>query len=418
MFRSLLFKVIYTVIMFLATILLGNIVHPEQFGAISLLVLNTALFSLVTGIGADTMIMHMLGNNKWSIDEAVHFMWRTIALQFAFFFILEIGCIALFKMALLSAAKGLNFFFIDLIYFTGVVFVEKFIALFYSTHKATFVNMILSGIAITYLGLLAVFYFWLKVHLMVIIYSFAIQSLMQGIVLFFTFFSKYEFKGSAISNKEIAFFLRISSVVMITNIIQLLAYRVDFWIIKSYFSNYEVGIYTQANKFANLIWLVPNIVAQLLIPKYLFLQKEQLSKIFRLSFISNLLIVLATILITRMFYLYFLNSEYREGLSAFYLMLPGYFFWAMVIYFAGYFSWQGKFRYNLFGSMGCLLVILVTDFLLIPRFSYNGAAIANTVAYTIIFCYYVFMIIKSGTFSVKELFIPRRKDIQQIMILK
>jgi O-antigen/teichoic acid export membrane protein len=418
MFRSLFIKVLYTILMFLATILLGNIAHPEHYGAISLLILNAALFSLVTGLGADTMIMHMVGNNKWSIDEAIYFMWRTIVLQLSLFVVLELGCMFFFKISLLSTQPGFHYFFIDLLYFLGVVLVEKFIALFYSVHKATIANIALVVVASAYFLLLSVYYFFLHTNFSIILYSFAIQSLLQGVVLLIIFFSNHNLKGSPIKDKKITFFFRASSIVMITNIIQLLAYRIDFWILKANYSNYEVGIYSQANKFANLVWLVPNVTAQLLVPKYIMIEKTDLLKVFRSSFVTNLLIVIATIVFANVFYWWVLNPEYRQGLKAFYLMIPGYFFSAAVIYFSSYFSWKGDFKYNLWGSIGCFLVILIADLLLIPKLSYNGAAIANSIAYTSIFGYYIFRMTRVN-FKMSDLFMLRPNDIQKaIMILK
>ena len=102
MFQSLGFKIVYTVLMFLATLVLSNLALPGNFGIISLLILNASLFSLVTGLGADTMIMHMLGNHKWSVEEAVYFMWRTVGIQLLLFTLLEAGCFAVTGWSLLS----------------------------------------------------------------------------------------------------------------------------------------------------------------------------------------------------------------------------------------------------------------------------------------------------------------------------
>ena len=99
MFKSLAFKIVYTVLMFVAGLLLSNLALPEYFGVVSLLILNASLFSLVTGLGADTMILHMLGNQKWNMPQAIYFMWRSVALQVLLFVVLEYSKNTLFLIS-------------------------------------------------------------------------------------------------------------------------------------------------------------------------------------------------------------------------------------------------------------------------------------------------------------------------------
>jgi len=218
-----------------------------------------------------------------------------------------------------------------------------------------------------------------------------------------------------LNNKEFIAALKLSSVVMITNIIQLIAYRVDFWILQYFYGNYEVGIYAQANKFANLVWIVPNILAQLLIPKFALASKSEVPKIFSGGFYFNLSGIIISVVCANFFYFFYLNIEYRTGLTPFYLMLPGYFFWASVIYIGAYFSWAGKFSYNLICSSCCFVLILVADLILIPRFGLEGAAWANTIAYTAVFMLYMFILMKKYSFKWNELLLFRKKDFSTII---
>ncbi len=118
------------------------------------------------------------------------------------------------------------------------------------------------------LPLLLVYYF-IKVDFSTVLYFFVFQSFIQGIALVILFhFRNKAFEKARLRGKDFFSALRLSSIVMITNVIQLTAYRLDFWLLKYFYGNYEVGIYAQANKFANLIWIVPNILAQLLITRF------------------------------------------------------------------------------------------------------------------------------------------------------
>ncbi len=61
-------------------------------------------------------------------------------------------------------------------------------------------------------------------------------------------------------------------------------------------NNKNVGIYAQANKMANLIWVIPNILALLFIPKFVALAKSEIKDIFRWAFYANILSVCVTII--------------------------------------------------------------------------------------------------------------------------
>ena len=416
MLKSALIRMIYLAIMFLANLVFSNLVLPERFGTVSLLILNAALLSIITGFGMDSIVLHKVSNNIWNNSKAVQFTWRVITIQFILFWVLELGSLQIWNKTLLSNERH-SYLVIEAIYFTGLLLVEKYLALLYSFQKSLIANVALFVIGLAYFISLLLFYYFIKADFITVIYFFAWQSLAQGLILIFIFHvtTNPAADKENLNNKEFVAALKLSSVVMITNIIQLIAYRVDFWILQYFYGNYEVGIYAQANKFANLVWIVPNILAQLLIPKFALAAKNELPKIFSGGFYFNLSGIMASVVCANVFYFFYLNAEYRTGLTAFYLMLPGYFFWAGVIYFGAYFSWAGKFSYNLICSSCCFALILIADLILIPRFGLEGAAWANTIAYTAVFILYIFILIKKYSFKWNELLLLRKKDLSTII---
>jgi O-antigen/teichoic acid export membrane protein len=415
MLRAALIRIIYTVILFLAGLVLSNLALPEKFGIISLLILNASLLIIVTGFGTDSMVLYKVSNKEWTSQQAFHFIWRGLFLQILFFAVLELGSLLIFKKTLLSS-QGSEYLIIDAAYFIGLLIVEKYLSLYYSMDRPKSFNIILTTVAVFYLLLLLLFYYLVKVEFKYVLYVFAFQSLAQGLALI-VLFRPGDYRNTRFENKEFLSALKVSVVVMITNVIQLLAYRVDFWLLNYFYSNYEVGLYAQANKFANLSWVIPNIFAQLLIPKFAVMDRDRIREVFSTAFYFNFLLLLATILCAGVFYFFYLRPEYRSGLPAFYLMLPGYFFWGSVIYFASCFSGLGKFSYNLMASSFCFVIILVTDFILIPVYGINGAAIANTIAYSLVFFLYLFFLRKRFSFHLQDLLLVRKNAFSNILKL-
>lgn len=386
------YKAFYTIIVFLANLLLANILLPANFGAISLMIVNASIVYLITGLGTDSIIMHSLTNKKWDLPQAVSFTYHTTAVQIAFFLLLETAHFSLWKQTLLNQ-NNIKLLFGEILYFFGLVIMEKYLVLLYAQHKATLANRLLLLSAMVYMGTLT----WMKIcgvaSFTLLFYLFCLQSFFQGCILLIAF-HRNEKAGVSIRIKwrDLHRLFKMSSVVMVTNFIQLLAYRIDFLLLKKFYTAYEVGIYAQANKFANLMWVIPNIFAFLLMPKFRQMDSGKIALVFRYAVLSGLGLLLITIVVTKIFYSYFINPEYNSGLPAFFLMLPGYFCWSVVIYFGAYFSWRGMFYTNLAISSFCFATVLLCDLVFIPEFSIQGAAISNTISYsaTLLVCFILF----------------------------
>lgn len=408
MLKATVIRLGYMVLLFLASLVISNLALPEKFGILSLLILNASLLLLLTGLGVDSMVLYKLSNKQWNISQAFRFVWKAIFLQVIIFSFLELGSWFIFHRTLLSNATP-EYFFVEASYFIGLAIVEKYLALYYSQNRSAMVNSILALIAFFYLALLVLVYYVIKVDWMYVLYLFAFQNLVQAIALAICFKASDSTKTD-LESKEIFTAFKISSIVMMTNVIQLLAYRVDFWLIDFFYGDYYVGVYAQANKFANFSWVIPNILSQILIPSFALMEKKRVGEVFSSSFLLNFFIVIATVAFAQFFYFLYLDPQYKSGLDAFYLMLPGYFFWGSVIYFANYFSSKGKFIYNLQGSILCFILILIADLFLIPRLGIVGAALANTIAYFAIFMFYLFILVKRNSFRWNDLLLPGKKS--------
>jgi O-antigen/teichoic acid export membrane protein len=201
---------------------------------------------------------------------------------------------------------------------------------------------------------------------------------------------------------------------LITNIIQFIAFRADYWIITLYYDHDIVGIYAQASKFAQLLWIIPGILAGLITPalknENQKLTENDLLSVTRLSFYTHILLTLLLIVAAYIIYLFFLPSEYFNGFYSLLIMLPGYLLFIITTLFAAYFSANRLLKINLYGSILCCVLILVFDILLIPILSYKGAAIANLLAYSITTIYFIIRSISIMEINLIDLFTLRKTD--------
>jgi O-antigen/teichoic acid export membrane protein len=90
--------------------------------------------------------------------------------------------------------------------------------------------------------------------------------LFPAFILAFFFIIKFNPAFKNISQEEMRSFSSFSFIVLITNIIQFIAFRADYWLISIYYDHVSVGVYAQASKFAQLLWIIPGVLAGLIVP--------------------------------------------------------------------------------------------------------------------------------------------------------
>ena len=98
------------------------------------------------------------------------------------------------------------------------------------------------------------------------VWIYSLFIFIPGFILFLYFIIRYNPSFKNISQEEMRSFSAFSSIVLITNLIQFVAFRADYWLISIFYDHASVGIYAQASKFAQLLWIIPGILAGLITP--------------------------------------------------------------------------------------------------------------------------------------------------------
>ena len=414
---QIIYRFFFLIIQFAGSILLANLLNPGAFGIVSLTIVNASLFTLVSGLGIEAIIIHKLTNSKWEFQEAHSFLIMGMFLQILLFILFETISLLLLGSTLLSNSS-IEYLIPEVAYILGLVLVEKFLSILYPLHYIKAANIILLLTAFIFLCFLLFIYKFQFISLTSGIRYLATYTFLQGALLALFFYFKV--KGVKLIRptwQNIFSAIQLSVVVMVTNIVQLLAYRLDFWLIKYYHGEETVGVFAQANKMANLLWVLPNIIALTLLPRFSKISEEDFALLAKILLWLNFIVCFLAVGATTVLFYTIIDKEYFSGLLAYYLMIPGYFFWSIVIYYGAYIAWKGEFKRNLLASTLCLVLILVLDILLIPKLSLNGAAIANSLAYTIILLFY-FQTVKLGPkISFKEVLFINKIEIKQFQIL-
>ena len=414
--RGFIFRVIFTVIGFLISMLIAKLAGASQFGTLSLIIVNAALIHIITGLGTDAAIVwHGVAGTNYDRNKIFSFTLITATIQLLFFYIIAILGYLFLGQTLLGGSLDLRVFFAEIVYFTGLVLMDKFLSLYYSQHEARLCNKILS--IVSGLLFLVVLIIWLIKPIYIVDFPIWIYSLfvfIPSFILAFFFIIKFNPAFKNISQEEMRSFSSFSFVVLITNLIQFVAFRADYWLISIYYDHTSLGVFAQASKFAQLLWVIPSIFTGLITPA---LKKENeklttegLVSICRIMVFTHLILGFLLISLSAIIYKFFLPDVYYKGFFSLLIMLPGYLVYIVNIILAAYFSANRLLWVNLYGSILCCALMLLFDFLLIPRLNYIGAGIANLLTYSITIIFIIFQAKKFIKVAFKDFFIIKRSD--------
>lgn len=381
MVGSIIYRVFHMGLQFAAGVVISNLLLPQAFGSFSIMILNAALLSIVTGLGSEALVMHKLSNHDWSAREARKFLLNSFLIQIGLFLLLQLASISFAGKTVLAGGE-MKFWWYELLYFAGLGLVDKSLAVLYPFHQDKPFNRTLALISFIFLLAVAICSF-ANIHgYPILLGLFALQSLAQGVT---GAYMAGKIRSEAVESTELHYWvhLRQSSIAMLTNIVQLMAYRIDFWIIRLYHGDGAVGLFAQANKFANLAWILPSMLSQMLIPRFRYLPKAFLQLLFGLFLGLGFLLSVGALVFGYSMFHFFLVPDYLAGWGAQLRMMPGYLFWTFVIISGAYVAYRGRFKLNLLASSACLVMVLAADLLLVPRLGINGAAWADSIAYSI-----------------------------------
>jgi O-antigen/teichoic acid export membrane protein len=160
----------------------------------------------------------------------------------------------------------------------------------------------------------------------------------------------------------------------------------------------QVGLYSVGAQIATIIYLVILSMNSAYQP-YLFQSlaagnKGSTKKATGLYILAAAIIVAGIFLTTPFLFHLFINKRFHGGMIFTYYLSAGYFMWAVYNAFMAYLVFYAKNRLILYISVAGMLLSILLNFYMVPRYGAYGAAVTGIITYT-------FMAIVSLKFSWK-----------------
>ena len=171
------------------------------------------------------------------------------------------------------------------------------------------------------------------------------------------------------------------------NLLQLLNYRLDSFLVLAFVNAAGVGIYAVGVAVSESVWFVANAVAVVLLPRLTHADPEDAARLAPVVCRNTLLVSLAAatgvaalspVLVEAIF-----GGEFGPSVTAVYWLLPGTVALAGTKILASYVFSRGKPLINSYIALVTLAATVLFDLLLIPPFGVPGAAAASSIAYSL-----------------------------------
>lgn len=394
-------RIIATGLGFLTIILAARALGTEEYGNIGIFILTISLFQLATGIAGGPALVYLVPRKPLRVLFLVSLLWAVIT-HVAGFAILTLVSMA---EPWLPAALTVISFMVFMHIFSATVLLGQ-------NRIVEYNSVILLQATTMLITLLIHLNFTPHPSFNIYLSSFLISQTASAA------FAWWLLRNSFTENQSGGFFsnfaetVRYGGFLQMANGLQLLNYRLSFFLIDHYLGRSMVGIYNAGVQLSEGIWIFGKSFAVVQYSKISnnkdpnYATKITLA-LLKATFAITLVGVLILILLPKQFYIMVLGAEFGNVKTVIFYMSPGILALSVSQIFSHYFSGTGRQHYNAWGSAIGLAVTVVCGFTLIPSLGLPGAALTASAAYMAmtIFQFFVFVKIsncKLGDFAVNK----------------
>lgn len=200
---------------------------------------------------------------------------------------------------------------------------------------------------------------------------------------------------------------------MLALLMTILNYRIDVLMLKSYryITNAQMGIYSIGITLADKIVLLPDTLKGIMVSKLAKGANEhEVARVCRICFISSCIFCVIIILLGQWGINILYGEEYRGAYNVVLITAIGTVFVGYFKLIAQYNIINKKQILNVFMLGGSIIINVIGNSLLVPRFGINGAAISTSVAQFVCGFVFLFYFLKTASIRIKEMIVLQKED--------
>ena len=212
--------------------------------------------------------------------------------------------------------------------------------------------------------------------------------------------------------------LRYASLTYVANLAQFLNYRFDTWVVQHFERSEALGLYSLAGNLAMMFWILPRSVSTVLLPAMASPKSDvsmaQGARVARLLLTLNILIAIPVVMAAPWWLPILYGSEFSGSIWPFAILLLGCAPFALCVVQASVLAGIDRADVNMKASALGLLVTIILDFMLIPKYGIDGAAVASASSYLVTTAYVTISFARIGSLPLRATILPVPDDIRYL----
>ena len=394
-------RVLVSVLSLLLVLIYGRTLGPEGAGTIGLVVLGITIVLLMSNFVSGGALVYLTPREKTFLLFVPAYFW------------------ALFSSILVSYALD-RFGLLP----EGMLYHVLFLSLIFSWHTAN-LNILLGKERIAAFNVASVFqvvvlfcaflyFIFIKEEISVMSYVYALYLSYTAAFLMSLIMILKELKYADLSEMGdvILRIFRYGSFVQFANTLQLLNYRLGYYIIESYLGKARLGVFQIGNQLSEGLWIAGKSLA---LVQYSRISNEPdpvYAKNLSVRFLKLTVLITVSMLaifwiLPESFYLWILTDKYEGIKNVIWSLSPGIIAISANVILSHFFSGTGRHHHNAISSGIGVVFTLTFGFILIPKIGILGAGITASVSYMMTLVYQLIMFYRITKLTVRELFVTR-----------
>ncbi len=399
-------KLLLALMSFLIVTISTNNLGPEGYGYISLIMLGITMVHMVNNFVGGPALIYLIPRYRLFKLFVPSYLWAFISSVSVTFL--------LYSFDLIPQGSGIHIMCLS--FFCSINSINQVVLL--GKEKIKKYNQVTLVQLASMLLSLAIFFLVLKQkNIEAYIYSLYIQYL-AGFILGYLYIHKDICKPSDHNNSGfVKDIIKYGTITQTGNIIQLLNYRLSFYIIDSYAGKAVLGAYNAGVQLAEGLWLIGKSLALIQYSKISNVKDKLFAKDFsiqllKINVLCTLMLIIPVFLLPTSLFQFIFGEKFTQVKEVFIYLSPGIVAMAGSIIFSHYFSGLGKIYINTIASSIGLIFTLIAGFVLIPRMGLYGAAITASMSYVAIVTFQFILFLNMSKTKARELLINKKdKDL-------
>ena len=396
------------------SVIIARVLGPEKKGEYSLVILLPTLLIIFIGLGIGQASIFFASKKKYRLNEIfginiIFSALTSLAAVIIGFFLIKYFAGQLFPQV------GKNYLFLALLLVPVQLFFTFGNNLFLGLKKVTTYNLFLTfQLFLFFLFILSLF-FGKYLDIKTIIITEILSFLITYIFLFIKM--NKATNGISLITQKTVFkdFLNYGSKIYLVNIISFLHLRIDIFIINLFLNPMAVGLYSVAVGLAEKIWVFSQSASIVLFPRISAERNEKKLKEFTPIVCRNILflsflISLVLIVFSRWIIILLYSEKFAAATPALCVLLIGTTAVSASRILSNDLAGRNRFRENIYINIFSVIVNIILNILMIPKFGILGSAIATAISYLLMLILRVFVYAKISKNRISDVVLIKISD--------